>query len=144
MSGVHASLGVAVVVANAAAAAVGGAAWLRREPSSAFWYVLRVAQAAVAVEAGLGVALLVGGADAPGGGLHLFYGISPLVVSVVCEGLRAGVAQAEVEAVEGDVEALDRRQQVLLARRVVLREIGVMTVGSLLILTLTLRAAGIF
>jgi hypothetical protein len=57
--------------------------------------------------------------------------------------MRVGVAQQEVEEA-GDVEALERRDQVLLARRVVMREMGVMTIGSLMILTLSLRAAGIF
>jgi hypothetical protein len=64
-------------------------------------------------------------------------------VSFVTEGMRVGVAQQEVEEV-GDVEALERRDQVLLARRVVMREMGVMTIGSLMILTLSLRAAEIF
>jgi hypothetical protein len=38
------------------------------------------------------------------------------------------------------VGALERREQVALARRVALNEMGVMTVGALLILTLALRA----
>ena len=39
-----------------------------------------------------------------------------------------------------DVDALAREEQVALARRVALGEMGVMTVGALLILTLALRA----
>ena len=39
-----------------------------------------------------------------------------------------------------DVEALERREQALIARRVALGEMGVMTIGTLLILTLALRA----
>lgn len=143
LSGVHEGLGIAVVAANAVAAAWGGIQWTRRVPSVWFWYVLRAAQATVIVEAVLGVALLLSGHDAPNG-LHLFYGIAPLVVTVGSEAARALQAQAEVDALAVDVEALDRREQVLLARRVVLREMGVMTVGTLMILTLTLRAAGIF
>ena len=38
------------------------------------------------------------------------------------------------------MDALERREQVALARRVALGEMGVMTVGALLILTLALRA----
>ena len=55
--------------------------------------------------------------------------------------------QAEVADVEerieaaGDINSLDRREQILLARRVVLREIGTMTIGAILIVTLALRAA---
>ena len=133
--------GIAVVALNGLAAAWGGIAWLRRDPSVWFWYVLRVAQASVVVQAVLGGVLLAQGEEADG--LHLFYGITPLLISFVTEGMRVGVAQQEVEEA-GDVEALERREQVLLARRVVMREMGVMTIGTLMILTLSLRAAGIF
>jgi hypothetical protein len=134
--------GIVVVALNALAAAWGGIAWLRRDPSVWFWYLLRAAQASVVVQAVLGGVLLAQGEDSPDG-LHLFYGITPLLVSFVTEGMRVGVAQQEVAEVE-DVEALERRDQVLLARRVVMREMGVMTIGTLMILTLSLRAAGIF
>ena len=135
-------MGIAVLALNALAAAWGGIAWLRRDPSVWFWYVLRAAQAAVVVEAALGGVLLANGHDAPDG-LHLFYGITPLFVSFVTEGMRVGVAQQEVAEV-GDVETLEHREQVLLARRVVMREMGVMTIGALMIVTLSLRAAMIF
>jgi hypothetical protein len=134
--------GLAVLGLNALAAAWGGIAWLRRDPSVVFWYVLRAAQAAVVVQAVLGFVLLAQGEDAPDG-LHVVYGIAPLVVAFVTEGMRVGAAQVEVAAVE-DVDALERREQVLLARRVVMREMGVMTIGTLMIVTLSLRAAGIF
>ena len=39
-----------------------------------------------------------------------------------------------------DLDALDRDEQIALARRVSLAEMGVMTVGVLLVLTLSLRA----
>jgi hypothetical protein len=142
VTGVHVALGLAVVGLNALAAAWGGVAWMRRDPSVWFWYVLRAAQASVLVQAVIGGVLIADGHDAPDG-LHLFYGIGPLVVALVSEGMRVGAAQAEVAEVE-DVEALDRREQVLLARRVVMREMAVMTIGTLMILTLSLRAAGIF
>ena len=61
------------------------------------------------------------------------------MVSLVSEGMRAAVAQRELEHVE-DVDALARSEQVALAKRVALGEMGVMTVGALLILTLALRA----
>jgi len=67
------------------------------------------------------------------------YGIAPLFVSLISEGMRAGVAQRELEGVE-DVDALERSDQIALARKVALGEMGVMTVGALLILTLALRA----
>ena len=61
------------------------------------------------------------------------------MVSLVSEGMRAGIAQRELEGVE-DVDALERSDQVALAKRMALGEMGVMTVGALLILTLALRA----
>ena len=62
-------------------------------------------------------------------------------MALVAEGMRVGAAQRELEEVD-DFEALERREQVLLARRIVLREIGVMTISALLVVTLLLRAAG--
>jgi hypothetical protein len=134
-------VGIAVLGLNALAAAWGGIAWWRRDPSVGFWYVLRAAQASVVAQAVLGGVLLAQGRDADG--LHLFYGLTPLFISLVSEGMRVNAAQFELEGVE-DVEALERREQVLIARRVVLREMAIMTVGALMIVTLSLRAAGIF
>ncbi|MGH2800681.1 MAG: hypothetical protein ACRDM0_24025, partial [Thermoleophilaceae bacterium] len=68
------------------------------------------------------------------------YGIAPLVVSLVSEGMRVGVAQRELDGVEGDLDELERGEQIAVARRVALGEMAVMTVGALLILTLALRA----
>jgi hypothetical protein len=138
VSSLHAVLGLAVLAANAGAAAWGGIAWLRREPSVWFWYVLRLAQALVVVQVVIGFVLFARGLRAPDG-LHLAYGVSPLVVTLVSEAMRAGVASAETEGIE-DVHALERREQVLLARRVVMREMAIMTIGCLLIVTLLLRA----
>ena len=138
MSGVHAAIGVGVLAASAVAAGWGTFAWTRKEPSVAFWPLLRVAQAFVVVQAVLGLALLARG-DRPHDDLHVLYGIAPLVVSLVSETMRVGVAERELEGVE-DVEALERPQQVAIARRVALGEMGIMTVGLLLILTLALRA----
>jgi hypothetical protein len=129
-----------VLVSNAVAAGWGAVGWLRKDvrASIAFWPLLRVAQATVVVQAVLGFLLLARGLSAPDG-LHVAYGIAPLVVSLVSEGMRVGVAQREIGEVE-DVDALERSEQVALARRVALGEMGVMTVGALLILTLALRA----
>jgi hypothetical protein len=138
LSGVHAALGVGVLVANALAAGWGAVAWSRRDPSVAFWPLLRIAQAFVVVQAVVGLLLLARGDRAPDG-LHALYGIAPLVVSLVSEGMRVGVAQRELEGIE-DLEALEHREKVAIARRVALGEMGIMTVGALLILTLALRA----
>ena len=128
------AVGIAVLVSNATAAGWGAVGWLRHNARAAitFWPLLRVAQATV------GLLLLARGASAPDG-LHVIYGIVPLFVSLISEGMRAGVAQRELEGVE-DVDALERSEQVTLARKVALGEMGVMTIGALLILTLALRA----
>ena len=61
------------------------------------------------------------------------------MVTLFSEGFRATVALRVLEDVP-DVDALERSEQVSIARRVALAEMGVMTVGLLLILTLALRA----
>jgi hypothetical protein len=133
-------VGIAVLATNLIAAAWGAIGWIRKDAraSIVFWPLLRLAQATVVVEAVVGLLLVARGASAPDG-LHIAYGVAPLVISLVSEGMRVAVAQREVEEVE-DLEALDRGEQVALAKRVALGEMGVMTVGALLILTLALRA----
>lgn len=131
-------VGIAVLATNAAAGGWGSICWFRKQPSVAFWYLLRVAQAAVVVQVLLGVLLLAGG-DRPPAELHVVYGLLPLLVTLVSEGMRIGAAQAELAGV-ADLEALERPEQARIARRVVRREMGVMTVGALLIVTLALRA----
>jgi hypothetical protein len=133
-------VGIAVLATNLMAAGWGVIGWLRKDAraSIVFWPLLRAAQATVVVQAVLGFLLVARGASAPDG-LHIVYGVAPLVVSLVSEGMRVGIAQRELEDV-GDVDALERSEQVTLAKRVALGEMGVMTVGALLILTLALRA----
>jgi hypothetical protein len=133
-------VGIAVLATNLVAAAWGAVGWARGDAraSIVFWPLLRVAQATVVVEAVVGLLLVARGASAPDG-LHIAYGIAPLLISLVSEAMRAGVAQRQLENVE-DVDALERGEQIALAKRVALAEMGVMTVGALLILTLALRA----
>ena len=133
-------VGIAVLASNAVAAGWGVVGWLRKDAraSITFWPLLRVAQATVVVQAVIGFILLARGETAPDG-LHVAYGVAPLLISLVSEGMRAGVAQRELDQVE-DVDSLERGEQMALARRVVIGEMGVMTVGALLILTLALRA----
>jgi hypothetical protein len=135
------AVGIAVLAANGLAAVWGIVAWLRRIPSVSFWYLLRIAQAVVIVQVALGLFLLIGQDKRASSGLHYLYGVSLLVVALVAEGFRAGVATREIEK-RGidDVEALERRDQVLLARAVVRNEMGIMTMSVIAVLTLALRA----
>ena len=138
MTTVHMVVGIAVLAANALAGVWGAVSWIRGRVSHAFWWMLRTAQAVVVVQAALGFVLVAQGRSAPDD-LHVLYGVSPLVVTLVSEGMRAGVAQHELEDVE-DIEGLTRAEQIAIARKVAMSEMGVMTVGALLILTLALRA----
>jgi hypothetical protein len=139
---IHAVTGFATLALNALAAVWGAVAWMRSDPSISFWYLLRTAQISVVVEVVLGVVLLAQGKSPPDQ-LHYVYAVAPLVVALVAEAMRATAAAREIEALgEGvDPEGMTRRDQVLLARRVVVREIGIMTVGVILVTTLLLRAA---
>ena len=138
MSGFHAGMGIAVMCANGVVGAWGAVAWLRGQPSIWFWYLLRVAQVIVVVQVAVGLWLLISG-NQPEDELHYLYGVAILAVTMVSEGMRVGAAQRELAEVD-DVDALDQIEQRALARRVVMREMGVMTIGTLLIVTLALRA----
>jgi hypothetical protein len=142
MKDIHAIVGAACLALNALAAVWGGVAWARRDPSVSFWPVLRLAQASVVIEVLLGVVLLIQGRKPPDS-LHYVYAVAPLVIALVTEAMRADAARREIDDLGDDVdpEKLPRREQVLLARRVVVREIGIMTIGVILIVTLLLRAA---
>jgi len=130
-------VGIAVLVTNGVAGVWGAVAWLRKDPSVWFWYLLRVAQAAVVVQALIGFGLLAQGLRAPDS-LHAIYGFAPLAITLFSEGMRVGVAQRELEDV--DIDGIERAEQIVIARRVALAEMGVMTIGVLMILTLALRA----
>jgi hypothetical protein len=136
---VHLVVGIAVLATNLLAGVWGAIAWARKDPSVWFWYLLRVAQAVVVVQVTLGL-ILVATDHRAADELHYAYGISLLLVTLVTEGMRVGAAQRELEDVE-DVDALTQDEQRAVARRVVLREMGVMTIGALLVTTLALRAA---
>src|SRR5919201_3698911 len=135
------AVGIAVLATNAAAAVWGGVAWLRQIPSVIFWYLLRVAQGVVIVQVAIGLFLLIGQGKRAPDGLHYLYGVSLLAVALVAEAFRAGVATREIEK-RGidDIDALERRDQVLLARAVVRNEMGIMTMSAIAVVTLALRA----
>jgi heme A synthase len=135
----HLVVGVALIVLNLAAFAVGGVAWLRDRPSVPFWYLLRAAQVAVFAQALLGGLLVFSGHEASSD-IHYLYGILPLVVSFLAEGARAGAAEREIGDL--DFEALPAAEQQSLALAIVRREMGIMAVSCGVILFLGLRAAG--
>lgn len=138
MVGIHIAVGFSVIALNLAAGAVGGIAWFRDRPSVPFWYLLRIAQVSVFIQALLGGLLVVTNHEPPDG-LHYLYGILPLVVSFIAEGARAGAAQRELGEI--DFESLDAATQESTALAIVRREMGIMAVSCGVIFFLALRAA---
>lgn len=139
MVGLHIAVGISLIALNAAAGLVGGIAWYRDRPSIPFWYLLRIAQVSVFIQALLGGLLVVTNHE-PEDGLHYLYGILPLLVSFIAEGARADAAHREVG--ETDYESLPQAEQESLALAIVRREMGIMAVSCGVIFFLALRAAG--
>jgi hypothetical protein len=139
MAEIHLVVGVALIALNLAAFAVGGVAWIRRQSSIPFWYLLRAAQVSVFIQALLGGLLVFTGHEAADD-LHYLYGLLPLVVSFLAEGARAGAAQREIGDLDFEALSADTQQSVALA--IVRREMGIMAVSCGVILFLALRAAG--
>ena len=142
MGALHVGLGVALVVVNVAAGALGVWRWQRGELSRAFWPLLRTGQALVVLQALDGGLLLLLGEELPA--LHLIYGLVPLGVSFIAEQLRATSAQAVLDArgvatarelppADADAAVLD----------ILLREMGVMAASALVVAALGLRAGGV-
>jgi hypothetical protein len=136
--GVHETFAFVTLGANVIAAGWGAFVWSRGIVSRAFWWILRVAQATVVIQVIIGLALLAEG-HRPPDELHYLYAVIPLIVAVVTEAMRVGASQRELEEVD-DPDALPRRERILLARRIVMREIGIMTVGVVLVVTMLIRA----
>jgi len=138
MVAVHIAVGCGVIALNLAAGGLGGIAWYRNIPSVPFWYLLRIAQVSVFLQALLGGLLVVTNHE-PADDLHYLYGILPLFVSFVAEGARAGAAERELG--ETDFESLDPETQQSVALQIVRREMGIMAVSCGVIFFLALRAA---
>ena len=143
MSSIHLIVGIAVMALFAAAGLLGAWRWWRVEPSPWFWRLLRAGQAVLGIQVILGGVLLAQGRE-PTDGLHLVYGLLPVAVSFVAEQLRIAAAQTVLDArgltdarAVGELPA-DGQRSVVTA--IVRRELGVMTLASLFITGLALRA----
>lgn len=143
MNEVHIVCGIAALALNGLAACWGAWAWWRAEPSKSFWRVLRLSQLAIVVEVVAGGIFYLIHRHSPS--LHLLYGVLPIAVSFIAEGLRASSAQlvldkhghASAQEV-GKLPAADQRAVVI---EILRREIGVMTLSALVIVGLLIRAA---
>ncbi len=96
------------------------------------------------IEAVLGGVLDLGHHKAPG--LHLLYGLLPLLVALIAEQLRLASAQMVLDArglesakAVGSLPS-DEQQSIVIA--ILRRELGVMTLAALVIVGLLVRAAG--
>jgi hypothetical protein len=144
VTAVHAALGVALVVVNLAAGALGLWCWRRGEQSRAFWPLLRAGQALVVLEALDGVIVLAQGRDLPP--LHLIYGLTPLGVSFLAEQLRLASADTVLQS-RGLEDAQAMRglpdgEQRAIVHAIVQREMAVMAASALVVVVLGLRAGG--
>ena len=145
MKEVHIVIGVAAIALNAIACIYGAWLWWRVAPSSVwFWRIVRGGQAAVVIEAALGGILDLVGRKAPG--LHVLYGVLPLLVSLIAEQLRVASAQMVLDSrgyesaqAVGKLPEAEQRSVVVAILR---REVGVMTLAALVIVVLLARAAG--
>ncbi|HYH61904.1 MAG TPA: hypothetical protein VD766_08560 [Solirubrobacterales bacterium] len=130
---------MAVLVTSLGAGLWGAYAWYRERPSEGFWYLLRVAQAAMVIQAFVGTILLGTGREAAEG-IHYLYGVLPIFVSMLAEAARGGAGARELEGI--DFDALPPERQRLIALAIFRRETGIMAVSALVVFGLALRAAG--
>jgi hypothetical protein len=141
---VHIVVGVAALVLTGLAGAYGAWCWWRVRTSVWFWRVLRVSQVIVVLEAVLGGVLELAGHKASG--LHVLYGVLPLLVAFIAEQFRISSAHM-VLSTRGfesaqEVGKLPDEEQRVIAMTIVQREIGVMALAALVNVVLLIRAAG--
>jgi hypothetical protein len=144
MKQVHMAVGVLAISLNAVAGIYGGWCWWRVRTSVWFWRVLRAGQAMVIVQVLLGGLLVILGHKPHG--LHVLYGVLPLLVAVIAEQLRLGSAQMVLDArgfeSAAAVGSLPEEEQRVVMLSIVQREIGVMALAVIVNVVLLARAAG--
>jgi hypothetical protein len=140
---VHLVVGIAAIALNAVAALLGTWRWWRHEQSAWFWRVLRAGQLAVVVQVALGGILVLIGHKPKG--LHVIYGLLPLLVSLIAEQLRGASAQMvlDMHGFESakEVGRLPEEEQRGIVAAIIRRELGVMTLAAWVVVILLLRAA---
>lgn len=143
MIAVHATVAVLTITLSAIALLIGAWCHWRLRSTVWFWRVLRASQVAVIVQVLLGGVLVVLGHKPPG--LHVLYGVLPLLVSLIAEQLRVASAQTVLDgrgfATAQEVGALPDDEQRVIVASIVQREILVMTLAALVNVVLLARAA---
>jgi hypothetical protein len=108
-----------------------------------FWRLLRVAQAVLVLQVALGGILVLIGHKPKG--LHVLYGVLPLLISLVAESLRASSAQTVLDARGFEsAKAVGKRppeEQLAVVIAILRREFGLIAIAALVIVVLLLRAA---
>ena len=144
MTALHIAIGSALIAVNALAGLWGAWRWHRREPSRAFWVLLRAGQALVLVAAADGGILVLQGRELPR--LHLIYGLVPIGVAFFAEQLRLASAQTILDrrGLESarDVGTLPHDEQRGVVLDIVCREMGIMAASAAVVALLGIRAAG--
>ncbi len=143
MKQVHIVVGVVTIVLAASAAGWGAWCWWRVRTSPWFWRILRASQVAVVVQAALGGVLLLMHRKAPG--LHVLYGVLPLLVSFIAEQLKISSAQMVLDQrgfeSSAAVAKLPAEEQQDVVVTILQREVGVMVLAALVNVVLLARAA---
>jgi hypothetical protein len=140
---VHIAVGVLAIALNGVACVYGAWCWWRAEASAWFWRVLRFAQLVVVVEVALGGVLVLIGRKPPG--LHVLYGVLPLLVTLIAEQLRIVAARMvlDTRGLESGkaVGRLPEDEQRGVVIAIIQRELSVVTIAALVVVVLLLRAA---
>lgn len=143
MKSVHATVGIVTIALTAGALLIGAWCWWRVRTTVWFWRVLRTSQAAVIVQVALGGVLVLLHHKPPG--LHVLYGVLPVLVSFIAEQLRAASAQIVLDgrglAGAREVGTLPADEQQVIVASILQREIMVMTLAALVNVVLLARAA---
>jgi len=133
---------LAVAVLNALPTALG--AWLlhRERESRLFWPLVRCGQVAELVFV-LGIGVLAAAGRHASEDLFYLYALLPVGVALIAEQLRLTAAQAVLDkrGLEGAVGELPAAEQRAIVAAILRREIGVMTLSTLVVVFLALRAA---
>ena len=138
MSDAYSLTAIVVIALNLITGLLGAGSWRLNRPSIAFWYLLRIAQAATLVFVLFEGVLWATAGDAEDG-LHYLYAFLPVVAMFLAEGMRG--ASASQELGDRDFQALPEGERQAIAVAIVRRETGVMTVSVLVVAFLVWRAA---
>jgi hypothetical protein len=143
MKDIHLIFGVLTIALTALAGAWGAWCWWRVRASPWFWRLLRASQVAVVIQAALGGVLVLMGHKPPG--LHVLYGVLPLLVSFFAEQLRVSAAQMVLDQrgfeSSREVGKLRAEEQQEIVVAILQRELGFMVLAALVNLALLARAA---